>query len=194
MVSLGSQTITHSFSLIPVSLAHFLTFVSWDHFPNILHCTQALSQGPLPWKFKLRYTAVPNFKTTGENNLNKTPGWEQHYWLPHFQGPPKLSSGHSRSTCSSHNELRFVPLTCCHFSVSRTFVLFSAWITLSITFLISVVQITPSFKTQTKYCGTSLAVQWLGLHASTAGGPGSIPGLGTKILPAPQRGQKTKIP
>ena len=25
-------------------------------------------------------------------------------------------------------------------------------------------------------------VQWLGLHASTAGGSGSIPGLGTKIL------------
>ena len=29
--------------------------------------------------------------------------------------------------------------------------------------------------------GTSLAVQWLGLHASTAGGMGSIPGQGTKI-------------
>ena len=26
--------------------------------------------------------------------------------------------------------------------------------------------------------GTSLAVQWLGLHASTAGGVGSIPGWG----------------
>ena len=32
-------------------------------------------------------------------------------------------------------------------------------------------------------------VQWLGLHASTAGGPGSIPGQGTKILQA-QHGQK----
>ena len=29
--------------------------------------------------------------------------------------------------------------------------------------------------------GTSLEVQWLGLHASTAGGMGSIPGQGTKI-------------
>ena len=29
--------------------------------------------------------------------------------------------------------------------------------------------------------GTSLAVQWLRLHASNAGGMGSIPGLGTKI-------------
>ena len=29
--------------------------------------------------------------------------------------------------------------------------------------------------------GTSLAVQWLGLHASTAGGIGLIPGRGTKI-------------
>ena len=29
--------------------------------------------------------------------------------------------------------------------------------------------------------GNSLAVQWLGFHASTAGGPGSIPSWGTKI-------------
>ena len=29
--------------------------------------------------------------------------------------------------------------------------------------------------------GTSLAVQWLKLHASTAGGTGSIPGQGTVI-------------
>ena len=29
--------------------------------------------------------------------------------------------------------------------------------------------------------GSSLAVQWLGLRASTAGGTGSIPGQGTKI-------------
>ena len=29
--------------------------------------------------------------------------------------------------------------------------------------------------------GTSLAVQWLGLHTSTARDPGSIPGRGTKI-------------
>ena len=30
--------------------------------------------------------------------------------------------------------------------------------------------------------GTSLVVQWLRLHASTAGDTGSIPGQGTKIL------------
>ena len=30
--------------------------------------------------------------------------------------------------------------------------------------------------------GDSLEVQLLGLHASTAGAPGSIPGGGTKIL------------
>ena len=40
--------------------------------------------------------------------------------------------------------------------------------------------------------GTSLAVQWLGLHASTAGGMGSIPGRGTKILQAVGRRQKKK--
>ena len=38
--------------------------------------------------------------------------------------------------------------------------------------------------------GTSLAVQWLGLHASTAGGPGSIPDRGTKILQAAWHCQK----
>ena len=40
--------------------------------------------------------------------------------------------------------------------------------------------------------GTSLAVQWLGLHASTAAGTGSIPGRGTKIPQAGWRGQKHK--
>ena len=39
---------------------------------------------------------------------------------------------------------------------------------------------------------TSLAVQWLRIHASTAGGTGSIPGQGTKILNALQCGQKKK--
>ena len=33
---------------------------------------------------------------------------------------------------------------------------------------------------------TSLAVQWLRLHASSAGGMGSIPGRGTKIPQATQ--------
>ena len=40
--------------------------------------------------------------------------------------------------------------------------------------------------------GTSLAVQWLRLHASDAGGAGSIPGQGTKIPHAARRGQKKK--
>ena len=41
--------------------------------------------------------------------------------------------------------------------------------------------------------GTSLAVQWLGLRASTAGDTGSTPGWGTKIPHAVRRSQnKTK--
>ena len=36
---------------------------------------------------------------------------------------------------------------------------------------------------------TSLMVQWLGLHASTTGDEGSVPGLGTKILHAVWCGQ-----
>ena len=35
-------------------------------------------------------------------------------------------------------------------------------------------------------------VQWLGCHALTAEGPGSIPGRGTKIPQAAWHGQKTK--
>ena len=38
--------------------------------------------------------------------------------------------------------------------------------------------------------GTSLAAQWLGCHASTAGGIGSTPGHGTKILHATQSKNK----
>ena len=38
--------------------------------------------------------------------------------------------------------------------------------------------------------GTSLAVQWLRLRASNAGGEGSIPGQGTKIPHAMWWGQK----
>ena len=41
--------------------------------------------------------------------------------------------------------------------------------------------------------GASLAVQWLTLHASTAGGVGSIPGQGTKIPQAAWCGQNKKI-
>ena len=42
--------------------------------------------------------------------------------------------------------------------------------------------------------GTSLPVQWLRLCTSTAGGMSSIPGQGTKILHAAQRGQEKKKP
>ena len=38
--------------------------------------------------------------------------------------------------------------------------------------------------------GTSLAIQWLGLHALNAGGAGSIPDEGTKILHATRSSQK----
>ena len=41
-----------------------------------------------------------------------------------------------------------------------------------------------------KNIGTSLVIQWLGLHAFTAGGTGSIPGWGTKILQTTWCGQK----
>ena len=43
------------------------------------------------------------------------------------------------------------------------------------------------------YCiGSSLPVQWLGLHTFTPEGLGSIPGRGTSILQAKQHGQKKK--
>ena len=38
--------------------------------------------------------------------------------------------------------------------------------------------------------GDSIVIQWLGLHTSTAGGAGSTPGPGTKILQVAQSGQK----
>ena len=40
--------------------------------------------------------------------------------------------------------------------------------------------------------GNSLVVQWLGLHAFTAGGLGSTPGQGAKILQAVQPKKKKK--
>ena len=46
---------------------------------------------------------------------------------------------------------------------------------------------------QNVYHGNSLAIQWLGLRAFTAEGPGPIPGWGTKIPQAARRGQKTCI-
>ena len=45
---------------------------------------------------------------------------------------------------------------------------------------------------KTKKWVNSLVVQWLGLHAFTAEGAGSIPGRGTKIPQASQHGQKKK--
>ena len=36
-------------------------------------------------------------------------------------------------------------------------------------------------------------VQWLGLHVSTSGGTGSIPGWGTKVPHATLRGQKEVV-
>ena len=42
------------------------------------------------------------------------------------------------------------------------------------------------------FWGTSLAVQWLRLHTSSAGGVGSIPGRGTKVPNATWHGQKKK--
>ena len=41
-----------------------------------------------------------------------------------------------------------------------------------------------------KVGGTSLVVQWLGLHASNAGGVGSVPGRRTKIPHATWHSQK----
>ena len=40
---------------------------------------------------------------------------------------------------------------------------------------------------------TSLVAQWLRLYASSAGSVGSVPGQGTEIPHAVQRGRKTKI-
>ena len=41
--------------------------------------------------------------------------------------------------------------------------------------------------------GNSLMVQWLGLQPSTAGGPSSIPGQGTKILQAKTKKEVKQI-
>ena len=45
------------------------------------------------------------------------------------------------------------------------------------------------------HVGDSLVIQWLGIHASTAGGKGSTPGWGTKILHIvwPQASKQTKL-
>ena len=44
-------------------------------------------------------------------------------------------------------------------------------------------------KIKNRATGNSLAVQWLGLHAFTAEGPGSISGRGTKISQAVWHGK-----
>ena len=41
-----------------------------------------------------------------------------------------------------------------------------------------------------EHLGTSLVIQWFRLHASNAGGVGSIPGWGTNIPHAVEHGQK----
>ena len=43
-----------------------------------------------------------------------------------------------------------------------------------------------------KRAGNSVVVQWLRIHASTAGGTGSIPGWGTKISHATHSAAKNK--
>ena len=58
------------------------------------------------------------------------------------------------------------------------------------TVLISTLRV---FRPQEESQGTSLVVQWLKLHASKAGGMGSIPGRGTKIPYAIGHGQKNKF-
>ena len=45
---------------------------------------------------------------------------------------------------------------------------------------------------KTRILGTFLVVQWLKLHASTAGGMGSIPGHGTRNPNDAQCGQRNK--
>ena len=57
-------------------------------------------------------------------------------------------------------------------------------------FLISIEFIWCLFKIN--WVGNSLAVQWLELQASTAGGMGSVPDVRTKIPQAAQCGQKTE--
>ena len=52
--------------------------------------------------------------------------------------------------------------------------------------------ILPSCQSSIKHYGAFLVVEWLKLHASTAGGSGSIPGQGTKIPYAAQHNQKKK--
>ena len=50
----------------------------------------------------------------------------------------------------------------------------------------------PKLRYRSHVIGNSLAVQWLGPHASTAGGTGSIPGQGIKIMQAALCGKKPK--
>ena len=58
--------------------------------------------------------------------------------------------------------------------------------------LVSVQNATVLYTLKWVILGNSLVFQLLGLHLSIAGGMGSIPGQGTKILHAAQPGQKKK--
>ena len=60
-------------------------------------------------------------------------------------------------------------------------------------FYLGVSELHPLLKKKKKKRETSLAVQWLRLHASTAGGMGSISGQGTKIPHAPRFSHKILI-
>ena len=58
--------------------------------------------------------------------------------------------------------------------------------------LVSVQNATVLYTLKWVILGNSLVFQLLGLHLSIAGGMGSIPGQGTKILHAAQPGQKKR--
>ena len=58
--------------------------------------------------------------------------------------------------------------------------------------IVSLALLTDSQSFKMERFGTSLVVQWLRLHAPNAGGMGSIPGLGTKILRAPRHSKEKK--
>ena len=87
-------------------------------------------------------------------------------WFPSHlispQGPPSLLA-----PLSSIFNLSLISIKICTY--------------LTLSHYVSSLSTTLSLSQQLPF-GTSLVVQWLRLHASTAGGTGSIPGLGTKTL------------
>lgn len=54
--------------------------------------------------------------------------------------------------------------------------------------IITLIVVIP-FQFKKKFTGNSLAIQWLGFHASTARGTSSVLGQGTKIPHATRHGQ-----